>query len=46
MLSYYEKRIGRFWFHGGMLKGLAIGFSIDRYHFMLDLGIIWFGVEW
>lgn len=46
MLWYVNKRIGRFWLQGGMWQGLALGFSIDRYHLMLDLGIFWFGIEW
>jgi hypothetical protein len=46
MLWFKEKRIGRFWFYGGIVKGLAIGFSVDKWHITLDLGIFWCGVEW
>lgn len=46
MLFYASKRIGRYYFQTGVLRGIAIGFSIDRYHLMLDFGIFWFGVEW
>lgn len=46
MLWYRDVRIGRFWIHGGLIKGIALGFSIDQYHIMLDLGIFWIGIEW
>lgn len=46
MLWYKDKRIGRLWIHTGVLKGFALGFSIDRYHLMLDLGVFWIGFEW
>jgi hypothetical protein len=36
----------RFYVHYGVQKGIAIGFSVDRYHLMLDLGIFWIGIEW
>jgi hypothetical protein len=46
MWWYKDVRIGRLWIHGGINKGFALGFSVDRYHLMLDFGILWIGIEW
>jgi hypothetical protein len=42
----HEFKLGGWWFSWGWkTNGLAIGFSIDRYGFSLDLPFIWFGIE-
>lgn len=46
MLWLKTKRVGRFLAYCGIAKGFAIGFSVDRYHVMIDLGVFWFGAEW
>lgn len=46
MLWFKDKRVGRFWCYAGIAKGFALGFSVDKWHIMIDLGIFWFGVEW
>lgn len=49
-MSYFkakEFKVFKTWIHiGWNLKRLAVGFSIDRFSFNLDLGPFWFGIEW
>ena len=39
-------KMKRFWFHWGVLRGVAIGFKIDDYGWDIDLIKIYFGMEW
>lgn len=45
MLWYKEKRIGRLWIHGGIMKSFGIGFIIDKHHFSIDFCIFWLALE-
>ena len=41
-----EFRVFKWWFHIGLtFRRLAIGISIDRYGFNLDVGPIWISIE-
>jgi len=41
-----ERKVGKWWLVIGWHKrSFAIGFSISKYQFSLDLGIIYFGLE-
>ena len=43
----FEKRVGRVWLHAGVnIRRFAIGFEIDRFGASIDLGIIWFNIEY
>jgi hypothetical protein len=41
-----QLRLGKVWIHAGYsLRRFAIGFSIDRWSFNVDLGPFWFSIE-
>jgi len=40
-----EKKIGPYWFVWGRVCGFALGFSISKYGFNLDLGLWYIGME-
>ena len=42
-----EKRVGKVWLYAGAnFRRLAVGFEIDRFSASIDLGIIWFSIEY
>ena len=41
-----EFKMKRFWFHWGLLCGVAIGFKIDDYGWDIDFIKFYFGMEW
>jgi len=40
-----EKKIGRYWFAWGRTSGFALGLSIDKHHWTIDLGFWYIGQE-
>jgi hypothetical protein len=40
-----EKEIGKYWFSAGRTGGFALGFSFNRYHWTIDLGFWYLGIE-
>jgi len=42
----YERKIGKRYLSCGFKKwGFALGFSVDRYLIIVDLGFVWIGLE-
>jgi len=42
---YREKKISKWWFHFGTIRGFWLGIQIDRAGFELNIGFFYVGME-